>query len=330
MRDFLNAAVRSLASLPFERLDTEVRVLRTEGQRRGGSLGLAAPTGMRFGPVAYGVVDAPELGLRTVTPERVDAWRRRWFTRDNAALWLSGPPPHGIDLSPLPRGERIPPPAAEPCPYRWPVWYPGFDAYIAVSLLAPHSMALWAAHAILHERLYDRLRTREGRSYKVSGQLRPVVRGHRDDLRLDRRAARGDRERARRSVRRAAQAGRAGAADEELDEVRRLRERGSREPHFGATLASARDRRARGRRARPREEEDAELAALGGADVGAALREALDAALWLVPVHIGMEDKRVRPLPPGSGTRSRAGSSRARTAFRRVLPATCCGSAATA
>ena len=329
VRDFLNAAVRSLASLPFDRLDTEIRVLRTESQRRGGSPGLAAH-GMRFGPVAYGVVDAPELGLRTVTPERVDAWRRRWFTRDNAALWLSGPPPHGIDLSPLPRGERIPPPAAEPCPYRWPVWYPGFDAYIAVSLLAPHSMALWAAHAILHERLYDRLRTREGRSYEVTVDYDRLSADTATILVLTD-ALPEETENVRDAVsvelhRLAA----SGAADEELDEIAACasvgaasRTSGRRSPSASRSTRSWPARRAPGRR---RTRSSRRSAAPTSAPRCA---RPWTPRCGSCPCTSGWRTSASARFRRAPSTRSRAGSSRARTAFRRVLPATCCGSAAT-
>ena len=300
VRDFINAAVRSLASLPYDRLDTEVRVLHTEGQRRGGSLAMVAH-GMRFGPAGYGLVDHPELGLRRATPEIVDAWRRRWFTRDNAALWLSGPPPDGIDLSALPDGDRHAPPDAKPYPYRYPVWYPGADSHIAVSMLAPHDTALWTAHAVFQERLYERLRAREGRSYEVTVDYDRLSATDASLFVLtDTLPEEAERVRDAISVE-LHRLARSGATDDELDEIRRLRQRASRDPRFAAALAEryALDTLVAGA-PELREDDDAELAALSGADVGAALREALDAALWLVPRDIGMEDQRVRPLPPGS------------------------------
>ncbi len=65
---FLTGVAGALAALPYDRLGTERRILRTEDQRRSGSLGSLA-YGLRFGPAAYGTVDCPELGLFRATHE---------------------------------------------------------------------------------------------------------------------------------------------------------------------------------------------------------------------------------------------------------------------
>jgi hypothetical protein len=294
---FFTHAARSLSELDYDRLETERRVLRTEDRRRGGSLGALAH-GLRFGPAGYGLVDFPELGLFGATPETIEAWRTRWFTRGNAALWLSGPPPDNLDLSALPEGELIPPPRPEPLPYKLPAWYPAADSYIAVSLLAPRGNALWMAGGILQERLYERLRSSEGRSYEVSVGYDPMT-AHDASLLIVVDTLPEEAE----SVRDALSVelhkfARSGATEEELAEVMRLRERAGRDPRapIGAAEHHALETLFGGTPI-PRDQLDRDLAALTGDEVGAALREALGSALWLVPSAIGVYDRRVRPLP---------------------------------
>lgn len=297
LASFFTGAARSLAELDYDRLETERRVLRTEDRRRGGSLGALAH-GLRFGPAGYGLVDFPELGLFGATPETIETWRTRWFTRGNAALWLSGPPPDGLDLSALPEGELMVPPRPEPLPYKFPAWYPGADNYIAVSLLAPRGNALWMAGGILQDRLYERLRSSEGRSYEVSVGYDPITA---DDASLlivvDMLPEEAESVRDALSVE-LHKFARTGATEEELAEVLRLRERAGRDPR--AQLAAAEHYALEtlfGGTPTPREELERNLAALGGEEVGAALREALGSALWLVPDSVGVYDRRVRPLP---------------------------------
>ena len=72
--------------------------------------------------------------MRSLTAEHVQEWSARWFCRQNAALWITGPALPALDL-PLPDGVRQP---ATPVPHpllRTPAWapIPGTDR---VTLLA--------------------------------------------------------------------------------------------------------------------------------------------------------------------------------------------------
>ena len=303
VRDFFYGATRALAALPFERLDAERRVLRTEDQRHGASLGALAH-GLRFGPKTYGLVNSAELGLYEATPETTDAWRARHFTRGNAAVWLSGPPPEGLDLSALPEGERMPPPAPEPYPYRYPAWYPGGDAYVAVSLLAPRTTPLWVAGAILRERLYERLRTAEGRSYEVSVGYDPLTATDAEILLVtDTLPEEAE------SVRDAVlvemtKLARSGATPEELEDVRERRRRATGDPRFEVSQAEQYAvQTVLGGDPVAVDDLDRELEAVDGAAVGTALRDAIDSALWLVPGAIGVHDRRIHALPGASDSR---------------------------
>ena len=300
VRDFINGVVRSLAGLPFDRLDVERRVLRTEDQRRSGSLFSLAHY-LRFGPAGHGTIDCAELGLPGATAESVDAWRRRWFTRENAVLWFSGEPPEGLDLSPLASGERVAPPEPAPYPYKYPAWYAGADGYIAVSMLGERTMATWAAQAILRERLHNRLRKAEGRSYAVSVDNEALTPGTYSIFVLTDTLPE-EAEPVRDAVLvEMTKLARQGAEKEEVDLLRSLMRRSLAEPGFPAFAA---ERHAwhslKGIKPQEPPEIDAELAALTAEDIAAAMSAAQDSALWLVPRAIGMSDQRIRALPAAS------------------------------
>ena len=298
---FFTDLAKGLQDLPVDRLETERRILRTEDARRGGSLGALA-IGLRFGPQAYGVVDCPELGLPTATPEVLEAWSKRWFTKQNAALWLSGPPPEGLDLSALPDGERRPTPPLEPYPaYRYPAWYPGADTYVAVSMVAKRSAALSVAVSVLQERLYERLRTQEGRSYEVSVDYDPWTAGDVSVFVLtDTLPEQADDVREALSVE-LQRLARGGVTREELDDLREHRAKAPRDQRFWIAQA---ERQAFetlfGAKLETVEELERELAALDPSEPGAALREALGTALWLVPRDAPVGDRRIHALPGAS------------------------------
>ncbi len=90
----------------LERLEHELQVLRVEaeGRRAGrGDLDLS----IRFGPQSVGLPAWEEMALRALQPKDVVHWAQRWFTRHNATLWLSAPPPAGFQLQDLPAGEPV-------------------------------------------------------------------------------------------------------------------------------------------------------------------------------------------------------------------------------
>jgi hypothetical protein len=104
---FLDAVVAGLADLPLDRILFERRILRAERDRRGFSVN-GAVRWYRFGYDGHGRGLGPqddELGLDWLGPEPVRAWAAERFTRQNAACWLSKPPPAGLRL-PLADGVR--------------------------------------------------------------------------------------------------------------------------------------------------------------------------------------------------------------------------------
>lgn len=162
--DFLGSFTRSLSNLPVDRIQTERRILRTEATRRGyGAYDLLLVN--RYGARGYGRPAYDEYGLRWLTEERVLNWAATRFTRGNAALFLSGPPPAGLALH-LPDGERMPPPETEPV-VDLPAWMTEDLGGVAISLMTERSVAAVAATTLLARRLQQRLRHDEGVVYAV-------------------------------------------------------------------------------------------------------------------------------------------------------------------
>ena len=172
--EFIESVAASLSSLPLERFETERSILQTEAA--GGGTGTVGHAFMlRYGARGYGLVGHDQYGLNHLTADHVAAWAAERFTRENAVLWLTDKPPRDLRL-PLPSGgRRIP--APDPAPIsevEFPAVYDRADA-IALTCVAPRSTALVAAAAIAHRRLRRRLRYEEGRSYSVDALYDPLT-----------------------------------------------------------------------------------------------------------------------------------------------------------
>ena len=150
----------------MDRLDAERRVLETEARRGGGSF--AGTASARFGARGAGVIDWPELGIRGLTGEAVEAWARDRFTAGQAVGWMTRPPSDALRL-PLSAGDRLPIPAAEPLTaLRTPSHITSDEHFVGCSMLAPRSMPLYIAIQLFLSRGFSRLRTELGLAYTVS------------------------------------------------------------------------------------------------------------------------------------------------------------------
>jgi hypothetical protein len=141
---FLWLVCGALRDLPLEAIDTERRVLQIEDQREPPTL-TERLLMMRFGATGYGLPFYEALGLRTATPERAAAWAAQWFTRGNAVLWITRPPPRELRLA-LPDGLRVPPPA--PLAMRGlelPVFAAAGNGVVASAMVAPRTAAIGVA-----------------------------------------------------------------------------------------------------------------------------------------------------------------------------------------
>jgi predicted Zn-dependent peptidase len=163
--DFFAQVSRRLADPPVERLADELRVLQVEASRDTRSqMGLDA--GVRFGPRGVGLIDWPEHGLRRLTADEVVDWAHRWFTPQNAALWLSGPIPEGLDLSALPEARPV---EREPVsPRALERTFVGENtSTVSFSVLSDDRWGVIPAMTIARQRAFDQLRQRDALSYSV-------------------------------------------------------------------------------------------------------------------------------------------------------------------
>ena len=133
---FLQHVVDSLAQLPYDRLDAEARILRTEAAGHGGALSQA--WGYLYGATGLGVTNYQEMILEQPTADRLERWRTTWFNQSNAAVWVVGPETVNVDFTPLPAGQRFVPPAPVPV-VPWPQSYSqGYNGRTVLALSLIH------------------------------------------------------------------------------------------------------------------------------------------------------------------------------------------------
>jgi zinc protease len=169
---FLNGVCRALNDLPMHRLPTEKEILRTEENTRGEGPTETLPM-WRYGARDYGVATYPEWGLSGITPDDLRAWVARYFTVENAALWIAGPAvPAGLELT-LPHGERRPAPApSSALPVR-PAYFPGPSNVVAWDAVVDRSTSAGVFSGVLERALFRSLRQESGLSYTVQAAYEP-------------------------------------------------------------------------------------------------------------------------------------------------------------
>lgn len=168
VKAFLETICAALTDLPTERMDTEVGVLQAENCA-GSHPTVAALFGARFGLRGPGLtVAAGGAGPEFLSEDVVRAHARRWFVRENAALWCQGRLPDGLRLL-LPGGVRPTRPVPEPSVQYGPVWISG-PVHDGAGLLVagpPRDPALAVGIHVLQERLTDIARHARGLSYST-------------------------------------------------------------------------------------------------------------------------------------------------------------------
>jgi predicted Zn-dependent peptidase len=163
--EFLAQVCATVSDLPTERLATEARVLAVEEERSGGSI-IGQLLLLRYGATGHGLMGMLEAGLAGLTEDQARDHAAQWFVRENAALWLTGPPPDGLRL-PLRSGSVPARPAQRRLPIDLPAQsrYPGPDPALAFEAAAGE--ATLCGMRLLVDRLTDRLRHQGGHSYDV-------------------------------------------------------------------------------------------------------------------------------------------------------------------
>lgn len=174
----LEAVAAALSDLPLDRLETECAILRAESGNAG-SGPLDVLLGLTFGAHSYGLVNYPETVLQDVDASEVRAWTAERFTRENAAVWMTGPP--GAMLSALPAGgRRFGAPAVEPLPLALPVQAAvGPAGSVSIGALVPDVAGTSVGLGVLEERVVDDLRSARGLVYSVEANARPLGADHR-------------------------------------------------------------------------------------------------------------------------------------------------------
>lgn len=165
--EFLNGVCASLRALPTARLAAEKEILRTEAQGR--TNGVRSRLDLwRYGARGFGTVAYPELAVPTLTEDDLHAWVARYFTAQNAALWIAADePPPGLRLE-LPQGERRPLPTTTSVLPTRPAYFFGDEGAVAWDAVVPQSPAVGAYSGVLERSLRRALRHEGGLSYQVS------------------------------------------------------------------------------------------------------------------------------------------------------------------
>jgi predicted Zn-dependent peptidase len=177
---FLATICQALGDLPLGRIEKEAGVLAAEGSQVVHPTAAALLT-RRFGTVGYGLAPWVGPGYDRIWPEMVQAHAAKYFTRGNAVLTMTGPPPEGLRVE-LPTGER--PVRAEFTPLRvdGPRWSPEAVPCAGLALLGPATTAAWTiGMRVLDDRLTSIARREKGLSYHIDGEQAEI-----DPARTDR------------------------------------------------------------------------------------------------------------------------------------------------
>ncbi|GAA0534055.1 hypothetical protein GCM10010172_13820 [Paractinoplanes ferrugineus] len=172
---FLNGVCAALRDLPMSRLAVEKEVLHAEAHGRNAPV--SEPMWLwRHGARDYGAGAYPEWGLPGITEDDLRAWVDRFFTKENAVLWVAGEKvPAGLELD-LPSGTRQPlPPPSSALPST-PACFGGSAGLVAWDTVVPRSPATSVFADVLERMLFRELRQESGLSYAAQTDHRPLGR----------------------------------------------------------------------------------------------------------------------------------------------------------
>jgi predicted Zn-dependent peptidase len=173
---FLNGVCTSLRNLPLDRLAIEKEILRTEANGRRG--GVTEPLALwRHGARDFGLPGYAELGLPALTAEDLQDWVARYFTRENAALWIAGDSvPAGLELS-LPSGVRRPVVAPSSALAARPAYFSGSSSAVAWDSVLRREARTAVFAGVLEREMFRSLRQTGGLSYTVQTDYEPRADG---------------------------------------------------------------------------------------------------------------------------------------------------------
>jgi hypothetical protein len=173
VEQFLRNVAVNLANLPLDRLDTERDVLAAEARRRGQTLA-GELFSRRYGAQAWGTCAWWEMAVRSAHPAELDHWRRTWFSRGNAVVWMTAEPTADFALD-LHDGPRISTPVTDDIA-QGPCWFRHDTNVVAFLVRPPRSHASTIGAQVIIEQLQRDMRG-QGLCYSVDAAW------HRLDLR---------------------------------------------------------------------------------------------------------------------------------------------------
>jgi hypothetical protein len=174
--EFLASIVALLRQPPVDRIEIERRTLLAEEVTRSTG-GARQAFALRYGPHGAGLTGYDEYGLRRIGVSDVDAWATKRFTRESAAIWLSGVPLDQLDVGLASGGSRIAAPEPRqiddlqtPAVYAY-----GSGTGTCLSLIARRSPTTNLALDALADGLRQRLRYELGLSYSIDTDTQPLT-----------------------------------------------------------------------------------------------------------------------------------------------------------
>ncbi|OJF11698.1 peptidase M16 family protein [Couchioplanes caeruleus] len=170
---FVDGVCTALHDLPMHRLDTEKDILRAEAHSRSHSA--HEPLALwRHGARDHGAVAYPEWGVSAITPDDLRYWAARYFTRDNAVLWVAGDEvPAELRLH-LPSGTRQPSPAPSSALPVTPACFAGPEGVVGWSGMVPYGPAAIVFADVLERAMIRTLRQEAGLSYAAHTDYHPM------------------------------------------------------------------------------------------------------------------------------------------------------------
>ncbi|MEU4480650.1 insulinase family protein [Micromonospora sp. NPDC023966] len=166
---FLATVCRHLHQPPPGALAIEREILRVEQRGRGHD---ELPL-WRHGARDHGLVSYPEYGVPGLTEDDLREWAARWFTRQNAALFVTGDDlPAGLRLD-LPDGARQPLPAPSSALPETPAYFAAGAGLVALDAVVRRRAAGAVYAGVLERELFRSLRQEDGLSYLVTAGYQP-------------------------------------------------------------------------------------------------------------------------------------------------------------
>ncbi|MFF5080168.1 insulinase family protein [Actinoplanes sp. NPDC000266] len=170
---FLTGVCSSLRDLPMQRLAVEKDLLQAEANGR--NQGAADSMSLwRHGARDFGMPSYPEWGLPAITEDDLRAWVERYFTRENAVLWLAGEGvPEGLRLD-LPSGARQPAPTpSSALPVR-PAYFTANSGVLVWDAEVERAARSSVFAGVLERAMRRELRQEAGLSYTAQANYEPL------------------------------------------------------------------------------------------------------------------------------------------------------------